>query len=191
MNLGKLLAAGKSIMKGQVEVSYRASRQVYLPKFGPVKNPFKTETTHPDAETAPAAPVAPPATPRAVRAAQETVTAATANSLNSIKQKLPALSAMAEKKTMDWAGKFNPASIFRRTTVKGGDKPSDQAAKTQKPAAMQAELSLDSVKVVHNDLTDVDVEIVPMKSRSGTAESPAPKKSWEFLGERLLRIEAS
>jgi hypothetical protein len=56
---------------------------------------------------------------------------------------------------------------------------------------MQAELSLDTVKVVHNDLTDVDVEIVPMKSRSVAAESQAPKKSWEFLGERLLRIEAS
>jgi hypothetical protein len=46
------------------------------------------------------------------------------------------------------------------------------------------------VKVVHNDLSDVDVEIVPMKSRTG-AELPVPKKSWEFLGERLLRIEAS
>jgi len=184
MNLGKLLAAGKSIMKGHVEVSYRASRQVYLPKFGPVKNPFKAETTPSDQETAQPAPVTPPATPRATRAAQETMTAATVNPLTSIKQKLPALSAMAEKKTMDWAGKFNPASIFRRTTVKDG-------AKMQKPAAAQAELSLDCVKVVHNDLSDVDVEIVPMKSRSGVTEPQAPKKSWEFLGERLLRIEAS
>jgi hypothetical protein len=191
MNLGKLLAAGKSIMKGHVEVSYRASRQVYLPKFGPVKNPFKTETAPPDGETAQPDPVAPPGTPRAAGAAQETMTAATVNPLTSIKQKLPALSAMAEKKTMDWAGKFNPASIFRRTTVKDGEKPWDKAAKTQKPAVAQAELSLDSVKVVHNDLSDVDVEIVPMKSRSGAAEPQAPKKSWEFLGERLLRIEAS
>jgi len=47
------------------------------------------------------------------------------------------------------------------------------------------------VKVLHNDLSDVDVEIVPMKSRSGPAELQPPKKSWEFLGERLLRIEAS
>ena len=55
---------------------------------------------------------------------------------------------------------------------------------------MQSELSLDSVKVVHNDLSDADVEVVPIKSR--TADEPAvpdlppPKKSWEFLGERLF-----
>ena len=30
---------------------------------------------------------------------------------------------------------------------------------------VQVELSLEKVKVVHNDLTDADVEIVPMKSR--------------------------
>jgi hypothetical protein len=52
MKLGKLLAAGKSIMNGRAEVSYRASKQVYLPKFGPAKNPFKTETAVPSPETA-------------------------------------------------------------------------------------------------------------------------------------------
>jgi len=190
MKLGTLLAAGKSIMKGHVEVSYRASRQVYLPKFGSVKNPFKPETAQTAVETPESAP-APAATPRATRAVQETVTAATVNSLAALKQKLPALSAMAEKKTVDWASKFNPALIFRRTTVKGGGKPLDKAVKMQKPAVTQTELSLDSVKVLHNDFTDVDVEIVPMKSRPGAAQPEAPKKSWEFLGEQLLRIEAS
>ena len=190
MKLGTLLAAGKSIMKGHVEVSYRASRQVYLPKFGPAKNPFKSETAQPAAETAEPAPPAVPATPRPVRVAAEAPAARTAGPLAAIKKKLPALSAMAEKKTMDWAGKFSPALIFHRTSMKGGGKSSDKAVKTQKPAEAQVELSLDSVKVVHNDLTDVDVEIVPMKSRSGP-EPEAPKKSWGFLGEQLLRIEAS
>jgi len=49
------------------------------------------------------------------------------------------------------------------------------------------------VKVVHNDLSDADVEVVPIKSRPAVAEihdlSPA-KKSWEILGERLLRATA-
>ena len=71
---------------------------------------------------------------------------------------------------------------------------SHEEAKSFSRPAVQAELSLDSVKVVHNDLTDADVEIVPMKSR------PAPnidmpdlqpaKKSWEILGERLLKVTA-
>ena len=42
MNLGKLLVAGKSIINGGEEISYCANRRVYLPKFGPAQNPFKT-----------------------------------------------------------------------------------------------------------------------------------------------------
>jgi hypothetical protein len=45
---------------------------------------------------------------------------------------------------------------------------------------VQSELSLDSVKVVHNDLSDADVEVVPIKSRtaarSGRAGLPPAKK---------------
>lgn len=190
MKLGTLLAAGKSIMKGQVNVSYRANRQVYLPKFGPVKNPFKTETP-PPAETGDPASVAPAAMPRPTRADPETLVASVMSRSAVLGQEIPAISAIAEKKKMGWAGKLNPALIFSRARARGGDQPSEKAAKAQKPAATQTELSLDSVKVVHNDLSDVDVEIVPMKSRSGPAELQPPKKSLEFLSERLLRIEAS
>ncbi len=191
MKLGTLLAAGKSIMKGQVEVSYRASRQVYLPKFGTVKNPFKPQTSQPAKETSEPVQVAPPIQPRAARAARETTTAAAMPHFSSPAQTSAALPAMAGVKKTHWAGLLNTAWIFRGATAKGGEKPLDKTAKTQKPAATQTELSLDSVKVLHNDLSDVDVEIVPMKSRPGSAEEPAPKKSWEFLSERLLHIEAS
>ncbi|HEY1661303.1 MAG TPA: hypothetical protein VGI03_02700 [Verrucomicrobiae bacterium] len=54
----------------------------------------------------------------------------------------------------------------------------------------QPELSLDMVKVVHNDLSDADVEVVPLKSRSGAPDLPPAKKSWEILGERLLKVTA-
>ena len=184
MKLGTLLAAGKSLMKGHVEVSYRENRQVYLPKFGPAKKPFKSETPQSSAETDGPAPVAPPAMPRPTRADQEIVAASAMEQSSSVAQGLSSVRAMAEKKKTNWAGKLNPALIFRRATATGGEKPSDKAV-------TQTELSLDSVKVVHNDLSDVDVEIVPMKSRSGPAELQPAKKSWEFLGERLLRIEAS
>lgn len=187
MKLGTLLAAGKSMMRGHADVSYRASRQAYLPKFGSAKNPFKPETQQSPAETGSPAATTPAATPRPTRADQETV-AAGAKQFSSQEQPVPATPAVVVKKKTDWAGKFNPASIFHRATMKSEEKPSDKA---QKPAATQTELSLDSVKVVHNDLTDVDVEIVPMKSRSGTTDLQAPKKTWEFLGERLLGIEAS
>jgi hypothetical protein len=58
--------------------------------------------------------------------------------------------------------------------------------------AVQTELSLDTVKVIHNDLSDADVEVVPIKSRPAAAvpESPPAKKAWEYLGERLLKATA-
>jgi hypothetical protein len=55
---------------------------------------------------------------------------------------------------------------------------------------VQPELSLDTVKVVNNDLSDADVEVVPLKSRGGVAELPPARKSWEILGERLLKATA-
>ena len=59
------------------------------------------------------------------------------------------------------------------------------------PGVMQPELSLDAVKVMHNDLADADIEIVPVKSRVAAPVavpvlSPA-RESWEFLGESLLK----
>jgi len=58
------------------------------------------------------------------------------------------------------------------------------------PNAVQPELSLDAVKVVHNDLADADIEIVPVKSRAAPVAPPvfpATREAWEGLGESLLK----
>lgn len=200
MNLGKLLAAGKSIMNVRAELSYRSSKQIYLPKFGPAKNPFKHEVT-PAAEEngdhtvvtpspmemAKAAPamslamVAPiqPVQPRPVRA--DSPKADVISHTTTISQTLPALPAMREKKA-GWL-KFNPSAIFR-VAPKGGPKFSGGNA----TAPTQPELSLDSVRVLHNDLSDVDVEVVPIKSRTKASEpeSQSSKKPLDILGKRLF-----
>jgi hypothetical protein len=194
MKLGKLLAAGKSIMNGREEVSYRASKQIYLPKFGSARNPFKTEAAEPAVQVAPTSagtdkPVAAPA-PGPTRAAVPPVTAVvSANTFAAVTQEAPVVAAISGKKNTNWADKFNPALIFRRSSSKNVARPSDKA-KTQK-IVTQTELSLDSVKVVHNDLSDVDVEVVPIKSRTGAADLPAPKKSWEYVGEHLFGVEST
>jgi hypothetical protein len=164
MNLGKLLVAGKSVINGCAEVSYRANRHVYLPKFGLAQNPFKS----PD-EVEPAKPVA------------ETVAAP-------IKKNAPPVAAKTQKippwprptRATSWASKLNPISMWR------GSAPAAPSA----PCPVQSELLLDSVKVVHNDLSDADVEVVPIKSRTADKTTvptlPPPEKSWEFLAERMF-----
>jgi hypothetical protein len=162
MKLGKLLFAGKSVVNGCKTVSYRENKQVALPKFVSPKNPF-----------------APPRTPA------ETASAPAKN------QTAPALAAAPKappgsgtsKSLAAWTNKLNPASFW------GSPMPVEPKALP----AVQAELSLDTVKVVRNDLSDADVEVVPIKSRPAASAvntlSPA-KKSWEILGERLMRATA-
>jgi hypothetical protein len=91
--------------------------------------------------------------------------------------KLPAL-APAPLRATNWANKLNP---FRAAPV----------AATPMPTVQPELLSLSGVKVIHNDLTDADVEVVPAKSR-GAALPEAPmlppaREPWEFMGERLMK----
>lgn len=81
-----------------------------------------------------------------------------------------------------------PAWVSHLNPFGGGQAPS---ASQGKPVT-QAELSLDTVKVLRNDLSDVDVEVVPLKSRSGGAVGPgevSPQKPWSFFAERLFKAE--
>lgn len=196
MKLGKLLAAGKSIMNGRAEISYRSSKQIYLPKFGPAKNPFKLEVAEPPAETEPQAcgpvpPVEPTVAPRPVRAARAEVSAVRMPPVAPVGPKSGDVVAVTPQKgSKDWS-KFNPLTILRGALPSGAVKRADAPAKEHKASATQTELSLDTVKVVHNDLSDVDVEVVPIKSRTGEPQLPAPKKSWEYVGERLFGVEAT
>ncbi|HTY87381.1 MAG TPA: hypothetical protein VMB80_07945 [Candidatus Acidoferrum sp.] len=164
MNLAKLLAAGKSIVNGCEQISYRANKHVYLPKFGPVANPFQSAAPEPGK---PAADVE--ATP--VRKIAAPVPAKT--------QKLPPWPPGPTRAT-SWASKLNPVSLWRDTPV---------APEARPP--VQCELSLDTVKVVHNDLSDADVEVVPMKSRPASPAAapagPPPGRPWEALAERMFR----
>lgn len=61
MNFGKLLAAGKSLVNGDVSGRYRMEKNLRLPKFISPRNPFKQEkvaepATPPAAVAAPAVP---------------------------------------------------------------------------------------------------------------------------------------
>jgi hypothetical protein len=166
MNLGKLLGAGKSFFGGGSNVAYRENKRIYLPKFNAEKNPF---TPKPAAATAAAAVVL------EVKKVSTPVAAKT--------QKIPGFAAQPPKpagptRAVSWKDKLNP---FRA--------PAPAAPSVTN--AVQVELSLESVKVVHNDLADADIEVVPVKSRTAvTPEAPMlppTRASWDFLGERLVK----
>jgi hypothetical protein len=172
MNLGKLLGAGKSFISGNNGTAYRADKRAYLPQFVSPKNPFANPATLPT----------PTELPKPT--AQTSVAAIKKSTPPWIKtQKIPVIAALsATARATTWVSKLNPVSMFRAAPTLADEN----------VTPVQVELSLEKVKVVHNDLTDADVEIVPMKSRPARAPADLPpaKKSWEVLGERIMKATA-
>ena len=171
MNLGKLLGTGKSFISGGKPAAYRTDKRVYLPQFVSPKNPF----TNPAAVPVQADLPKPPSenSPAPVKK----ITPSWAKT-----QTMPASATPgATARATTWVSKLNPISIFRAAPP---------AANHVTP--VQVELSLEKVKVVHNDLTDADVEIVPMKSRPAreAMDLQPSKKSWANLGERIMKATA-
>ena len=161
MNLGNMLAAGKSFISGGASAAYRENKRVYVPKFNSDKNPFVPKAIEKNVAAAPVKKAAAPAAP------------AVANT-----SKLPAL-APAPLRATNWANKLNP---FRSAPP---------VAATPMPTVQPELLSLEDVKVIHNDLTDADVEVVPAKSRGAKLPEvpmlPPAREPWEFMGERLMK----
>jgi len=190
MKLGTLLAAGKSLALGRRgESPYRANKQVYLPKFASPKNPFTavpeteagTETAGPAAESAGAAPVKNEAATKTQK--MPTLPFAVNPQVAAVQE--PVVPFNKPGRSSKWMSRLNPfASGSPFAAARGGN---------AKPP-VQAELSLDAVKVLRNDLSDVDVEVVPLKSRPvSAAGEPGPgtaRKTWGLLGERFLKMKA-
>lgn len=178
MNLGKLLGAGKSFISGGKPAAYRTDKRFYLPQFVSPKNPFATGAAKPVAKVAQAE-LPKSAEKKVVEMLKKTTTLPWLKT-----RKIPVFAAQAKPARTTWASKLNPASLFRTAP----------ATVDKSVATVQTELSLEKVKVVHNDLSDADVEIIPMKSRPATgpalADSQPEKRSWEVLGERILKATA-
>lgn len=182
MKFGKLLAAGKSWVGYPETGRYQMRGGLHLPKFISPKNPFKQEAVA--ASVAPSTAAAAPAMPVAsasvaAPAPVETPAVAAAPVLAAI----PARPEMPLAPKVSWkvraigvatlVGKFarsagewlkralffcldhNPFSAIGRPKLAGIPRFGK--------SAVQGELSLDRVKVVRNDLSHADLEVVGQK----------------------------
>ncbi len=164
MNLGKLLGAGKTIFVGNRNVAYREDKKFYLPKFNAEKNPFTPK------------PVAPAPEAKTAVARMEQVSVPGSASVAAKTQNTPVLAA-GPTRAISWKDKLNP---FR----------APEPVRPNPAGAVQVELSLEAVRVVHNDLADADIEIVPVKSRPAALEPascPPAHAAWGFLSEQLVK----
>ena len=153
MSLVRLLTAGKSLVGGVDTVSrYYFSGQRLLPKFNPKQNPFRATTRPESARAAAVSAVAEAATPL-------TAEASPAGGRASGDQEEQHDKPGGEAKSASWLDRwFTKASSWFQARRPNQAKPA--IPRFTKPA-VQGELSLDSVKVVRNDLRDSDLEVVP------------------------------
>jgi hypothetical protein len=206
MSLLRLLTTGKSLVgMGESEIRYRETRQKLLPRFGSAKNPFCAD----DSSDA--------ARPRMSRAAEgATVSKRETVAGNAVRLPAPVAAAAAAPKLPvmlvsgksrsplsalwsgatalagKWAGKAS--ALLPQRSVRSVKVAMSRPAKLP----VQAELSLDRIKVVRNDLSDADLEVVPAKlpvapanvgpavqsaERAGAAE-----KAWGRLTGRVFGV---
>ena len=178
MNFGKLLATGKSIINGRGATAYRENPHVYLPKFDSAKNPFAKPATVSNP---------PPAAPAPGRSGKAAVIAAAVPApalvLTPAKNEAKPDYSAPPSALPHWVDKFNPMAMFRGSS----------GSSVRMVTAVQTELSLDSVKVIENDMRDAEVEVVPIKSRPGRAageKSGEPTDSWNDLGTKIFGTNA-
>ena len=176
MSLMHLLAVGKSIRNIKDHPSrYRVTRDKLLPKFGSAEDHEASAPMPGAANVAtevengpPAAQAPPPALPGETESESDAVETQTTSPPEVVK------SPLAYPRGR-WTLMKNP---FAR-------KPDSRTDK----APVQAELSLDAIKVVRNDLSDADLEVVPARPGSAPVQAkPPPAEEPAAVGVLLGRI---
>lgn len=174
MSLLRLLAAGKSLVgMRDAETRYRVTSQRLLPHFGTGKNPFSSRDKVDPAQTESRSPGdykpngalneihSTPKSPGEREAAPRSRFEGRTTSAHSNFQKLSgALRRRTTALVDEWKTKLiGLLAKWRSRTAKPA------ILRFTKPP-VQGELSLDRIRVVRNDLSDADLEIVPAKRQA-------------------------
>jgi hypothetical protein len=178
MSLMRLLTSGKTLVDLKSPTSrYHMPGKNILPKFGSVKNPFATQSPAQSAlapktpiATAPEPNVATPALmalketqklPIAPQKLKETKRLPFVASRNGV-QKQTSSPAVIKKILHTLGVAFQKLNVLAWRTSR--ESPVKSAIPRFDKSGVQGELSLDNIKVVRNDLSEADVEIVPAKA---------------------------
>jgi hypothetical protein len=172
MSMLRLLSTGKSLVGlKHSPARYRLGDSRALPKFNPGKNPFLAKAalqkTEPSIEEGSSSAASPAPDRLAV------VSTGSPGSEPSVSTASPRSSTPFSFRSL-LIRLFAPVrNCFRRKTIA----PVTRKLTSAPRLAIQGELSLDAVKVVRNDLSDGDLEIVPARqSAPGKTELPAHRK---------------
>src|ERR1041385_8632504 len=179
MSFTRLLAAGRSIMGIRNNPSpYRMNQQNLLPKFAPIQ---KATVGGKRQEEAPGIASSEPAV---VQNASEPAVAVGENPP-------PGCDSTVEPRPRK--SKSNPMAVIASGLAQWTGRSRRASAPEKVGAQIQGELLLDRVKVVRNDLTDSDFELVAVALPGATASSrerPGLGVVWNRLSARLLRQAA-
>ena len=172
MNLGKLLSAGRSIFAGDRK-QYQVDKRFHLPDFNGQQNRYAAKP--PAIVVLPDDPAARTRMLTSLKPSEEVVVPSAPVTAWTSQAAKSAKSAKPDRK--GWSTRLNP---FRA-------KPAPAPALTT--PVTQSEFSLNAVKVVHNDLTDADVEVVPVSTRASkpakAPQLPSGRRALEFLDQTL------
>ena len=173
MSLLKLLTTGKSLVGlKDAESRYRMTNQRLLPKFGSAKNPFSAAETVEPVSTVATPPIeeqqsAPVTHPTTMEPASNGTIKESAGLLRLGTSKARGLAAAALQTR--WVSQLGPliSRPARKTTKAAG------VPVPSKPQQVQGELSLDRIKVMRNDLSDADLEIIAARPKTRSVPAPA------------------
>jgi len=149
MRLVRLLTAGKSLVGLESDAPrYKETDPKSIPQFKPKKNPFRKRAE-------PAQNGNPASNPRSAGGTQSTQVANQAGTVQPRGRK------------SGWLAKVGSWLAPRKK------QPKSAVPQFMRPP-MQGELRLDNVKVVRNDLSDADIEVVPAKAAAAKAKEAGP-----------------